>query len=154
VDIIVNGQHYASWDEVPADVRATVSTALPDTNHDGVPDLLQGSGLAGLSTGHVSTSVTRIEVGGRSYTADELPPSIRDSLRMAGLLPAAAAGTAPCAPTQDGQPAGQPAVQPPGGVPVPGPIRPGQVMLDGVPVDTGQGAPGIIPRKKHWWQRG
>ena len=178
MDIIVNGQHYASWDEVPADVRNTMSAALPDANRDGVPDLLQGGGLAGLPTGHVPTmSVTNIQVGGKSYSPDELPPAIRDSLRMAGILPAAGAppGGTPVGPAPgpqwgaqpDAQWGAQPGAQPPAGqVPIPPaqvsapvphqptPIRSGQVMLDGVPVDTAQGAPGIIPRKKHWWQRG
>ena len=157
--ITVNGTEYASWDDVPEDVRATLRGALPDADGDGVPDVLQGRGAPGQ---HVVRTM-KIKVGDQEYDSpDQLPPELRASLQSAGLFPTrpalqpgvqASPEPAPQAGAQTGpQPGPRPApgFSPPA-APIPPPVSTapaaGPVMLNGVPVDA-------QVKKKHWWQRG
>ena len=150
MDIVVNGTHYSSWEEVPPELRATVGRALPDADGDGVPDLLQGHLPTGLPGGRVVTTSTVITVGDQTYhSLDEVPDEVRSALAAAGLAPPPGSAPAPLS-AGDHEMARPPA---PAGPPPAGSVPPGQVLPDGVPLDASQGAPGTV-RKKHWWQRG
>jgi hypothetical protein len=127
VNIEVNGKQYDSWDDVPEDIRKLVqgTGALPDTDHDGVPDLFENT--AALPSGSTTIRSTTVTTGGQTYNSiDEVPPDIRAALQSAGLL----GGPQPSGP----QPSGP---------------QPSGVLLNGVPVE----AAGKVERKR-WWRRG
>lgn len=157
--ITVNGKEYDSWDQVPAELRGTLAGALPDANHDGVPDLFQGGPLPTESIVRTSTQIT---VGDKTYNSfDEVPEPLRETLRKAGLFGAQASAI----PTQPGQ---QPALAPqhpqqPAYPPLQQPQQPqqpqqvyqdppqasrGMVTLNGQPYDPNQ-----PETKRHWWNR-
>ncbi|WP_203338014.1 hypothetical protein [Nocardioides limicola] len=136
--ITVNGVEYTSWEQMPPEVRAALSQALPDADGDGVPDLLQGGSaldaLRGLGEGSITTSVSSYTVDGTEYSsASELPERVRRALEQAGVLPPDAA-TAPL-----GTPVAPPEA----------PAAPRQTMLNGEPFD-----PSAEPKRKRWWQLG
>jgi hypothetical protein len=128
--ITVNGTEYASWDDVPEELRTTLRGALPDADGDGVPDVLQGRATPGR---HVVRTM-KIKVGDQEYDSpDQLPPELRATLEAAGMVQSAVeAGTRPLSGAQPQLP---PAA------------AGGPVVLNGVPI-----APPA--KKKHWWQRG
>ena len=84
MDVVINGTRYASWDEVPPELRATLGKALPDNDGDGVPDMF--SGAAPAPKGRQVFTRTSITVNGQTYgSLDEVPAEIREALRQAGL---------------------------------------------------------------------
>jgi len=92
--INVNGQSYATWADVPADVRQQLAATLPDADKNGIPDLFEGN-LSGLPTSGQPT-FTSISVDGQSVgSVGELPPEAQQALRQAFGWPAA--GNAPAA---------------------------------------------------------
>jgi hypothetical protein len=50
VTIRVNGEEYASWDEVPEHARHLLEKVLPDEDHNGVPDVFEGKAEPGHHT--------------------------------------------------------------------------------------------------------
>ncbi len=78
--ITINNRTYGSVEEMPPDVRAQYEramAALPDENHNGVPDILEQNGAT-----HVSkiTTVTRLVINGREYSSlEDVPPDLRRS---------------------------------------------------------------------------
>lgn len=73
-----NGTVYDSWADLPPEVQDLVRTRMPDTDGDGIPDVLQG--------GPVPEPVvtTTYSVDGTEYTSlDELPPDVRAHLQRA-----------------------------------------------------------------------
>ena len=129
--INVNGQSYASWEDVPLEVRQQLATTLPDADQNGVPDLFEGN-LGGLPTGAQTFASTSIVVDGKPVrSAAELPPEVQAKLQQAlGLLGPMLGTTPPTStpPSTSAQP----------------PLQPGQVMLNGVPTVVEQTTP---PRK-------
>jgi hypothetical protein len=138
MQIVVNGQSYTRWEDVPEDVRKQLAATLPDTDHNGVPDMLEGN-LSGLSqlAGQAQT-FTSISVDGQAVSSlGQLPPEVQELLqRTLGIA----------------QP-GSVAAPPPGATPAPTnapwPLQPGQVMLNGVPTTPGE----VTEPKKPWWKR-
>jgi hypothetical protein len=140
--INVNGQSYARWEDVPADVRQQLAATLPDADRNGIPDLFEGN-LNGLPTGGQST-FTSISVDGQTVgSVGELPPEAQEALRQAFGWPAA--GTSPAAPAAAAAAAAAGAVPPS----QPSPLQPGQVMLNGVPTPVAD----TTPARKPWWKR-
>ncbi len=104
--IVVNGQEYASVEEMPADVRAVYERALrlaADANAGGASTGMTASG-AGTAPEQVTVSTvrttTRYIVNGREYgSLDELPPEVRTAVRHAAggtpALPGARAESTP-----------------------------------------------------------
>jgi hypothetical protein len=138
VEINVNGQSYDRWEDVPAELRQQLAATLPDADKNGVPDLFEGN-LSGLPQGAQTFSSTSIVVNGKPVqSAAELPPEVQAQLQKAlGLLgPMSGAAPTPSAP---------------GAIPpsTPGPLQPGEVMLNGVPTAVGDAA----PAKKSFWRR-
>jgi hypothetical protein len=133
----INGVVYASWDQVPEDVRRQLS-ALPDADGNGIPDLIEPS-PATTTTVRVDkadASVTdRIETSTRTYVVSTpadlaaLPPNIRAMLT----------GTPQDAPAHDAFAA---VASPQDATPQDAPV---QADRDGVAT---AGAP-----KRSWWQR-
>jgi hypothetical protein len=112
VKITVNGQEYDSWDEVPEETRALLGHALPDMDHNGVPDVFEGKGEAGhfqarfvATERHVTTRVpgkgarpafrfdmteTNVRPVAPEFPdelADELPDEFRDLPRPTPAAP-------------------------------------------------------------------
>ena len=153
--ININGQNYTKWEDVPEDVRKQLATTLPDTDHNGVPDMLEGN-LSGVQammqsamqaggTGQPAQTFTSITVDGQQVgSLGQLPPEVQEMLRntLGIYQPGSVAAPPPAAP---GAPAA-PGVVPPN---APWPLQPGQVMLNGVPTSVGDGQ----PVKKSWWRR-
>lgn len=141
--ITVNGTDYDSWDDVPEQLRSLLGSTLPDADGDGVPDLLQGTGVLPADGVHVQS--TSIDVDGRTYDSiDDLPAGIRASLQSAGLL-----GGPPAPSAQAANPAGRlPAASTPARPAGRQPLGPGQVLLNGEVVDVDPG-----PERRRWWQR-
>jgi hypothetical protein len=130
VKIVVNGQEYDSWDQVPEEIRALMGGTLPDADHNGVPDLLEGGPIP---TAGMTVQSTAIDVDGVTYQSlADLPPQARAALEAAGLTGA------------PGAPATAPAPLPPA---APAPAT-GQVLLNGEPVGANGSA-----KRRHWWQR-
>jgi hypothetical protein len=128
VKIVVDGQEYDSWDQVPEEIRALMGGTLPDADHNGVPDLLEGGPIP---TAGMTVQSTAIDVDGVTYQSlADLPPQARAALEAAGLTGAPGA-TAP-APLP-------PAARAP---------ATGQVLLNGEPVGANGSA-----KRQHWWQR-
>lgn len=124
-----NGKVYNSVDDLPEEYRkiVEVSGALADTNHDGVPDLLERAG-EDRSGDSVTTAV--IVIDGVPYkSVNDVPPKARAALQVAGLFAVQGSPTAPPAAAHPAQPAGE-------------------VLLNGVPV--GLDGP---PRRRRWWHR-
>jgi hypothetical protein len=48
--ITVNGQEYASWDDVPEETRRLLGRVLPDEDGNGVPDAFEGKAEPGRHT--------------------------------------------------------------------------------------------------------
>jgi hypothetical protein len=100
MQINVNGQTYARWEDVPPDVRQQLAATLPDADRNGIPDLLEGN-LSGLPTGMPATgqTFTSISVNGQDVgSVGELPPEVQQVLRQAFGWPgtvAAAPATRP-----------------------------------------------------------
>lgn len=150
--ININGQSYTKWEDVPEDVRKQLAATLPDTDKNGVPDMLEGN-LSGMQammqsamqaggTGQPQT-FTSISVDGQQVSSlGQLPPEVQELLR--NTLGIAQPGSVAAPPPVPGAPAA------PGAVPpnAPWPLQPGQVMLNGVPT-----AVGAEPVKKSWWKR-
>ncbi len=137
MEINVNGQSYARWEDVPADVRQQLAAVLPDADKNGVPDLFE---TGALPQGAVSS--TAIVVNGQSVSSlDQLPPEVRQTLHQVFGWAAPTFGTppAPGAPAAPGPPAPN----------APWPLQPGQVMLNGVPTTVGE----TVEPKKSWWRR-
>ena len=130
VDINVHGQSYSRWEDVPPEVRQQLAATLPDSDRNGIPDLLEGN-LSGLPTGAPGDvqAFTSISVNGQTVgSVGELPPEVQQVLRQAFGWP----GTAAPAPSTAA-----------------GPLQPGQVMLNGVPTDVAATA----QPKNSWWRR-
>jgi hypothetical protein len=136
--ININGQSYATWEEVPPEVRQQLAARLPDADHNGIPDLLEGNlaGLGDLAAGGQPATFTSISVDGQQVDSlGQLPPEVQELLKNAlGLAQPGSAAT----------PGPTPGGAPPTGVP----LQPGEVMLNGVPT-----AVGAEPAKKPWWKR-
>jgi hypothetical protein len=134
MNIVVNGQQYASWDDVPDEIRTLLGStgALPDSNHDGVPDLFEGGPLP---TSETTVQSTTIDVDGVTYhSLEDVPPEVRSALAAAGLLGARSSN--PPSASRQVTPTSQP------------PQPSGEVLLNGVPVAADGSA-----KRKHWWQR-
>jgi hypothetical protein len=146
VQINVNGQDYARWEDVPAEVRQQLAATLPDADQNGIPDLFETGALPpGAQT---FTSASIIVNGQTVSSAAELPPEVQQQLQQAlGMLgPMFGAGLAGQPPS--GQPpSGEPATATP--APTAWPLAPGQVMLNGVPTTVGE----ATAPKKSWWRR-
>ncbi len=131
MQINVNGQSYQRWEDVPADIRATLQAKLPDADGNGVPDFLEGGALP-TTEGSTVTS-TSFAVDGQAYTtAADLPPAVRQALQQAGLgsfLDAASTNAAAPAPTP--------------------PAPPRQTLLNGEPVES---TTILGTEPKRWWQ--
>ena len=140
MQINVNGQNYSRWEDVPAGVRQQLATTLPDADRNGIPDLLEGN-LSGLPTGApAGQTFTSISVNGQTVgSVGELPPEVQQVLRQAFGWPAVAGGAPGAVP-------GTPTAAPPN---APWPLRPGQVMLNGVPTTVAE----TTAPKKPWWKR-
>ncbi len=67
MQINVNGQTYARWEDVPPDVRQQLAATLPDADRNGIPDLLEGN-LSGLPTWMPATGQTFTSISG-SFSA-------------------------------------------------------------------------------------
>lgn len=161
--ISINGTEYDSWDDVPAELRGALQGALPDANHDGVPDLFQGGPLP---TESIVRSSTTIAIGDKTYNSiDEVPEPLRETLRRSGLFAQPGSGQGSAQPidpgTQPGQPpVSQPVAQPATGQPAyppqpaqlayqePPQVSGGMVTLNGQPYDPNQ-----PEKKRHWWNR-
>ncbi len=145
MQINVNGQDYARWEDVPAEVRQQLAATLPDADKNGVPDLFEGN-LGGLPTSAQTFASTSIVVNGQQVqSAADLPPEIQAKLQQALGMLGPMFGTATTPP-----PPGTPAAPATPGTPgSPGPHQPGQVMLNGVPT-TVDDATAV---KKPWWKR-
>jgi hypothetical protein len=143
VKITVNGKDYESWDDVPAEVRKLVGNTLPDTDGDGVPDLMEGHGT--LPTGSSTFTSTSIVVDGKTYNSiDEIPADVRATLQSAGLL-----GGPQNPNTSPPMRVGGKIVVPPVTTPVgQSQLGPGQVLLNGEVVNVDS-----APKRKHWWNR-
>lgn len=126
-----NGRVYESWDDLPDEARAAISAAMPDTDGDGVPDMLQ----RGVTDTQVTTTVTRsVVVDGVTYdSVDELPPHLREHLR--DLLPT----MSPDGVSTHRVSGGPVAVD--RSAPAPGPVGPGIASR----------AP--TPDRRPWWRR-
>jgi len=136
VQINVNGQDYARWEDVPAEVRQQLAATLPDADQNGVPDLFE---TGALPPGAQTFSSATIMVNGQTVqSASDLPPEIREQLQQALGMLGPMLGT----PTTPATPAGVP----PDG---PAPLQPGQVILNGVPTTVGEEA----PTRKGFWRR-
>lgn len=150
--ITVNGTEYDSWADVPAELRdklARVGPALPDTDGDGIPDLLEGRGQ--LPPGSTTVTTTTITADGKTYNSiDEIPADLRATLQSAGLLGAPRDPDAP-PPLRVGGKIVVPAVKAgqPEQAPVQPQLGPGQVLLNGQVVNV-DGA----PARRRWWKRG
>ena len=82
MQINVNGQNYAKWEDVPAEVRQQLAATLPDADKNGVPDLFEGNfgGVASADT----QAFTAISVNGQSVNSvAELPPEVQQMLHQA-----------------------------------------------------------------------
>jgi hypothetical protein len=132
VTIRVNGEEYASWDEVPEHARHLLEKVLPDADHNGVPDVFEG----------------KSEPGHQTYRARFVATERTTETRVPG------SGTRPgfgfkmtdsevhqVAPDPEDRPSAPAAPV----APVDGPI-----VLNGVAV----GPDGQPLRKKRWWNRG
>jgi hypothetical protein len=142
MQINVNGQNYSRWEDVPADVRQQLGSTLPDADKNGIPDLFEGN-LGGLPANAQTFASTSIMVNGQQVQSGaDLPPEIQAKLQQAlGMLGPMFA--TPATPPAPGTPAAAPTPN------APGPLQPGQVMLNGVPTAVGDTA-GV---KKPWWKR-
>lgn len=143
-NIIVHGQQFNSWDDVPTEIKATLIASLPDANHDGVSDIFQGGPLPDGGQQAVSSHI--ISVDGRAVNSlAAVPPDIKRMMQAAGFPFGQPESTRqPMDPSSSEQFAlTAPPVAPP---------QPGHVVLDGVPVDASQEIPGVEHRR-HWWQR-
>jgi hypothetical protein len=138
--ININGQNYNSWDEVPADIKQQVAAKLPDADGNGVPDVLEGNlaSLGDLAATGQATTFTSLSVDGQPVSSlGQLPPEVQELLRSTlGIYQPGSVAAPP--------PAAAGAVPPN----APGPLQPGQVMLNGVPTTVGAEA----PAKKKWWK--
>ncbi|QIG41364.1 hypothetical protein G5V58_24145 [Nocardioides anomalus] len=146
MQIIVNGQSYTRWEDVPEAVRTQLAATLPDTDHNGVPDMLEGN-LSGLSqlAGQAQT-FTSVSVDGQPVSSlGQLPPEVQELLQK--TLGLAQPGSVAAPPPAPGAAPAAPAT-PATGTPAP-PLQPGQVMLNGVPTTPGD----ITEPRKPWWKR-
>lgn len=73
--IIFNGQEYASVEAMPPEARQAyerLTQILPDTDKNGVPDILEGLGTLPVQT------TTQIVINGQTYSSlDDMPPKVR-----------------------------------------------------------------------------
>jgi hypothetical protein len=145
MQINVNGQNYSRWEDVPAEVRQQLASTLPDADKNGIPDLFEGN-LGGLPANAQTFASTSIIVNGKQVQSGaDLPPEVQAKLQQAlGLLgPMFGTPASPAAPPAPGTPAAAPTPN------APGPLQPGQVMLNGVPTTVGD----TTAVKKPWWKR-
>jgi hypothetical protein len=139
VTIRVNGVEYDSWDAVPEEIRRIVGALLPDDDHDGTPDAVEGA----LPPGHYGG---RIRVTRRTKVTEVRPKGDRPGFRFA--MTDESAQAVPPHLGDDGrvddpvETSGPPTAARP---PADGPI-----ILNGVEV----GADGRPLKCKRWWQRG
>ena len=70
--LIINGQEYASWDDVPEDVRGQLAH-LRDADRNGIPDDIEGSAYASVQVHGEDTNVMTVH-GDMS----EVPPELRE----------------------------------------------------------------------------
>jgi hypothetical protein len=144
MQINVNGQNYARWEDVPAEVRQQLAATLPDADKNGVPDLFEGN-LGGLPADVQTFATTSIVVDGHPVqSAADLSPEMQAKLQQAlGMLGPMFGTATPPPPGTPAAPAAPPAPN------APWPLQPGQVMLNGVPTSVG----GATEVKKPWWKR-
>lgn len=128
----LNGVEHDSWDDVPEDVRHLLAKALPDEDHNGVPDVFEG----------------RAEPGHRRYTARLVATETTEvsRVRRAGTRPGfrftmTTSDVHPVAPEPEDL-----AVEARAPVPT---EADGPIVLNGVEV----GPDGLPLRKKRWWRR-
>ncbi|WP_028651467.1 hypothetical protein [Nocardioides halotolerans] len=137
--ININGQSYTRWEDVPEDVRAQLAATLPDTDHNGVPDLLEGnlSGVQAMvqgamqSGGTPAQSFTSVSVDGQQVSSlGQLPPEVQELLKntLGIFQPGSVVAPPPATGTS---------------------LQPGQVMLNGVPTTVGE----AVEVRKPWWKR-
>ena len=72
--LIINGQEYASWDDVPEDVRGQLAH-LRDADRNGIPDDIEGSAYASVQVHGEDTNVMTVH-GDMS----EVPPELREKM--------------------------------------------------------------------------
>jgi hypothetical protein len=81
--IILNGQEYASTDAMPPEVRQVCDQALKqlaDTDHDGIPDIVQHGGARNV----IGIKHTSITINGKTYDGpDQIPPALRQIYEQA-----------------------------------------------------------------------
>ena len=87
---IVNGQSYASLDEMPPDVRQNYEQAMAiwaDKNQNTIPDTLEsllGTDNVTMQTTPINVSTTLINVDGKQYSnIDAMPPEARQRYEQA-----------------------------------------------------------------------
>ena len=142
MQINVNGQNYARWEDVPAEVRQQLAATLPDADQNGVQDLFEGN-LGGLPADVQTFATTSIVVNGQQVqSAADLSPEMQARLQQALGMLGPMFGT-PTTPPPPGTPAATPTPN------APWPVQPGQVMLNGVPTTVGD----ATEVKKPWWKR-
>lgn len=88
--ITFNGKEYSSVDEMPPDVRQAyekVIQVFQDKDHDGVPDIFQGSAQNTQDAQRIvinQSSFTKIIFNGKEYSSvDEMPPNVRQAYEQA-----------------------------------------------------------------------
>jgi hypothetical protein len=121
--ILFNGKDYPSVEAMPDDVRKLYQQAiaqLADTDHDGIPDVLQGRGDAAKTViGIQSSSIT---VNGKTYgSIDDMPPLVRvlfdQVIRQVGRTMMNAADVPSASGSLPEKPRGELAVNPDRGLP-------------------------------------
>jgi hypothetical protein len=136
VRIRVNGEEYASWDEVPEELRSMLRAALPDSDHNGVPDVMEGKAEPGEQR-YSGSFVVRRRSKITRVSRTTARPGFRFTMtgsEVQAVPPRIEADTPPARPPT-----------PPTSATPEGPI-----LLNGVEV----GPDGQPLRRKPWWRRG
>jgi hypothetical protein len=138
VRIRVNGEEYASWDDVPEEMRRLLARVMPDDDHDGVPDAFQRPTEPGQHTYHRRFTATTRVTHHRVLPSEDRPGFRFDTAdTFARALPL----------TPEGRQEADPESSPP---PSTAPSTDGPIVLNGVEV----AADGSPLKKKRWWSRG
>jgi hypothetical protein len=139
VRILVNGEEYSSWDEVPEETRRLMRKVLPDADHNGIPDAVEGKDGPGVHVYKKRILVKRTSRTTRVLRTEE-HPGFRYTMTNEDVSEAL--------PKLDGdRVAPDPMTSDPGTPPTP--PSDGPVILNGVEV----GPDGQPLAKKHWWRR-
>ncbi|HNI71070.1 MAG TPA: hypothetical protein PLO27_07095, partial [Marmoricola sp.] len=89
MDLNINGQTYATWDDVPEAIRKQLLELLPDEDKNGIPDPLERNVHTAAPTPPtpptVITSGSILVNGKQINSLADLPQEVIDKIRGAGF---------------------------------------------------------------------